>query len=96
MDTLRTIARRLLGAFLIFTGTGHLSFARTEFQAQVPSWIPVAADLVVLVSGVVELALGLALLAAARHRLSGSAASLAACVFLFVWAVQFRPESLLI
>lgn len=38
----------------------------------------------------------LALLAAARHRLSGSAASLAACVFLFVWAVQFRPESLLI
>lgn len=67
MDTLRTIARRLLGAFLIFTGTGHLSFARTEFQAQVPSWIPVDADLVVLVSGVVELALGLALLAAPRR-----------------------------
>lgn len=67
MDTLRTLARRLLGAFLVFTGTGHLTFARAEFQAQVPSWIPLDADLVVLVSGVVELVLGLALLVAPRR-----------------------------
>lgn len=44
------------------TGVGHLSFQREEFQAQVPGWFPVDADLVVVVSGFVEIALGLALL----------------------------------
>ncbi|MBL8930682.1 MAG: hypothetical protein JNL54_11200 [Kineosporiaceae bacterium] len=67
VTTLRTLARQVLGAFLIVTGTGHLSFARTEFQAQVPSWIPVDADRVVVVSGVAELVLGLALLAAPQR-----------------------------
>ena len=63
----RTIGRVLLGAALAFAGTGHLTFARQEFQAQVPSWGPVGADAVVVGSGVVEIALGAALVAAPRR-----------------------------
>ena len=67
--TVRTVARILLGLFLLFAGTAHLTFAREEFRAQVPPWVPLDVDLVVVLSGVVELALGLALvLAARRHR----------------------------
>ena len=51
-----------LGATLAFTGAGHLTFQRREFRAQVPSWVPMDADLVVLASGVVEIALGAGLL----------------------------------
>jgi uncharacterized membrane protein len=59
----------LLGAALLIAGLGHLTWLREEFQAQVPSWLPLDADLVVLVSGVVELALGAALIILpARHR----------------------------
>jgi uncharacterized membrane protein len=51
----------LLGVMLLFTGTGHLSFARQDFVAQVPAWVPLSTDFVVLASGVVELVLGIAL-----------------------------------
>lgn len=61
-------ARWLLGGFLAFAGTGHLTFARSPFQAQVPPWLPLDTDLVVVVSGVVEIALGLALLVVRRRR----------------------------
>lgn len=61
---LRTIAQAVLGLFLVTAGTGHLTFQREEFQAQVPPWVPVDADAVVLASGVVEIALGAALLTA--------------------------------
>jgi len=54
----RRIARYVLGAFLIFAGVGHLSFARTALYAQVPPWLPLNADFVVIASGVVEIALG--------------------------------------
>jgi uncharacterized membrane protein len=57
----RTIARVVLGAFLIFAGVSHLSFARTAFYAQVPPWLPLNADFVVIASGVVEIALGASL-----------------------------------
>ncbi len=63
----RAIVRVLLGAFLMLAGTGHLTFARAEFQAQVPPWLPLEADLVVVASGVVELVLGLALVLAPRR-----------------------------
>ncbi|CAB4562849.1 unannotated protein [freshwater metagenome] len=52
-------ARLLLGAALVFAGTGHLTFSRQEFQAQVPVWLPLDPDFVVLASGVVEILLGL-------------------------------------
>ena len=68
MSLPRTIARLLLGLVLVFAGTGHLTFARESFQAQVPPWLPLDPDVVVLASGVVEIALGLALLLLRRRR----------------------------
>jgi uncharacterized membrane protein len=56
------ISRIILGAFLLFTGTGHLTFSREEFLAQVPNWVPLDGDLVVVLSGFVEIILGLSLL----------------------------------
>jgi uncharacterized membrane protein len=65
---IRTVARVLLGLFLLAAGTAHLTVAREAFRAQVPSWFPADADAVVVVSGVVEVALGLALLLLVRRR----------------------------
>ena len=61
-------ARWLLAIFLLFAGIGHLTWARTEFQAQVPGWLPLETDLVVVVSGFVEIGLGLALLVLKSYR----------------------------
>ena len=41
---------------------------REEFQAQVPNWFPVDEDAVVIVSGIVELVLGAALIVTGRRR----------------------------
>lgn len=68
MSPFRTAARLLLGAALMFAGTGHLTFARAEFQAQVPGWLPLDVDFVVLASGIVEIALGLLLIFVRRKR----------------------------
>lgn len=67
-STVRSVVRVALGGFLCVAGITHLTSARTEFQAQVPDWVPVGTDLVVIVSGIVEIALGLALILAKRHR----------------------------
>jgi uncharacterized membrane protein len=64
----QSIFRILLGATLLFTGTGHMTFSRQEFVAQVPDWLPLSDDAVVLLSGVAELALGLALIFIKRYR----------------------------
>jgi uncharacterized membrane protein len=66
----QSIARHVLGAFLILTGLGHLSFARTALLAQVPPWLPLNADLVVIASGVVEIALGASLVLLTRWRVA--------------------------
>lgn len=58
----------LLGLFLIFTGTGHLTFMRTAFLAQVPDWVPMNPDLVVVLSGVVEIILGVSLIFLQKQR----------------------------
>ena len=67
MKTTKFLARLLLGAALIFAGISHLTFARATFQAQVPTWLPLDSDFVVLASGVVEISLGLALTSLGRH-----------------------------
>ena len=67
-DMVRTIGRWTLGAALLVAGTGHLTVQREEFQAQVPNWFPVDEDAVVVASGIVELALGAALIAIGRRR----------------------------
>ncbi len=64
----QNIFRILLGLLLIFAGTSHLTFARISFRVQVPSWIPLDPDLVVLASGVVEILLGLGLLFLTKYR----------------------------
>jgi uncharacterized membrane protein len=61
----------LLGGGLVFAGVGHLSFARDEFQAQVPAWLPGDPDAVVVASGLVEIALGALLLSGWRRRVVG-------------------------
>lgn len=64
------LARWALGGVLAFAGVGHLTYGREEFLAQVPPWLPIDADLVVLASGAVEIALGLALLVLGRWRVA--------------------------
>jgi uncharacterized membrane protein len=64
----RRVARFVLGALLIFAGISHLSFARTAFYAQVPPWLPLNTDFVVIASGVVEIALGASLVLLTRWR----------------------------
>ena len=56
------MGRIALGAFMVFAGIGHLTFGREEFRAQVPEFVPLPPDVTVLASGVVETALGAALL----------------------------------
>jgi uncharacterized membrane protein len=56
------VFRLLLGIFLLLAGIGHLSVLRQEFLAQVPAWLPIDGDLVVVLSGVVEIILGMGLI----------------------------------
>jgi|25BtaG_2_1085352.scaffolds.fasta_scaffold15330_1 uncharacterized membrane protein len=60
-DWFRAVFRILLGLSLAYAGIGHLTFSRLEFVAQVPNWVPLSDDLVVVLSGLVEISLGLAL-----------------------------------
>lgn len=62
-NTIKTIAKYGLGAMLISAGIGHLTFARKEFQAQVPEWVPLEKDDTVVYSGIVEIAMGVAVIA---------------------------------
>jgi uncharacterized membrane protein len=73
MHLIRKVTQILLGATLIYTGTLHLTSSREEFQAQVPPWAPFTPDFIVLASGVVEIALGLALISLQRRQAVGIA-----------------------
>ena len=68
MQILRNATQLLLGAALTYAGTTHLTTSRQEFQAQVPNWVPLSADFVVIASGIVEIALGLSLLILWKYR----------------------------
>ena len=65
---MKTALRIILGAFLIYAGAGHLTWLRTEFLAQVPRWQPFDPDLVVVVSGVMEILLGASFLFLKKYR----------------------------
>jgi uncharacterized membrane protein len=73
----------LLGAALLFAGISHLTVARAEFLAQVPTWLPVNGDLVVVVSGIVEIALGLALIFLFKQRVAVGLATAAFFILIF-------------
>jgi uncharacterized membrane protein len=62
MGNLKNLAQLILGAFLLTAGISHLGSNRIEFQAQVPSYLPIDPDFVVVASGVVEISLGLLLI----------------------------------
>ncbi len=68
MSVARVLVRALLGSAMIGAGVSHLTFAREEFRAQVPSWFPADEDTTVLASGVVEVGLGAAFLALPKRR----------------------------
>lgn len=61
-ENIKTGGRILLGAGLVFAGISHLTFARKDFQAQVPYWVPLDKDDTVLYSGIAEITLGNAIL----------------------------------
>lgn len=65
---LQVVARLLLGVTLLFTGISHLTVSREEFLAQVPNWVPLEGDLVVVLSGIVEIALGVSLVVLNKYR----------------------------
>jgi len=65
---LQNTGRKLLGLMLMFAGIGHLTFAREEFRAQVPEWVPMNTDLVVVLSGIVEIAIGLGLACMVKYK----------------------------
>ena len=62
------VPQMVLGCALAYAGVGHLTTSRTEFQAQVPTLLAEYADFVVLASGVVEIALGVGLIALWKYR----------------------------
>ena len=64
----QTVLRLILGAFLLFAGISHLTVARSEFLAQVPVWVPLDGDLVVVLSGIAEIVLGFALIVLPGYR----------------------------
>jgi len=66
----RTIGRLALGGSLLLAGISHLTFNREAFQAQVPEWLPLDKDFVVLASGVVEIGLGGALIALPKKKVA--------------------------
>lgn len=55
---------------MIYAGFSHLTFNRIEFQSQVPDWVPFSKDLVVILSGIVEMILGLTLLFWKKQRVN--------------------------
>ena len=57
---------------MLYIGIAHLSFRRIEFQAQVPTWLTTdkgLMDLVVLISGYVEIAFGILMILGGKFKL---------------------------
>ena len=61
-NNIQKTLRIILGLFMVLAAVGHMTFQRAEFQAQVPNWVPLSKDLIVILSGIAELALGLGML----------------------------------
>ncbi|HTV13396.1 MAG TPA: hypothetical protein VME68_01700 [Acidobacteriaceae bacterium] len=61
-------ARVALGVALAASGVSHLTVGREAFKGQVPAWLPLDPETVVLQSGIVEIALGSALVLSPRQK----------------------------
>lgn len=83
----RAVARWALALLLVAAGVGHLTVLRRGFRIAVPEWatrlLRTDKDTIVVVSGVVEAALGAALVALPRERRRVGAAVAALFVAVF-------------
>lgn len=88
MVFIKTILQLLLGAFLASAGRSHLGSNRLAFQAQVPTWLPLDPDFVVVASGLVEITLGALLITTALilKRYRGLVGLMAAAFFVLIFA----------
>ncbi|MEI6307894.1 MAG: hypothetical protein WCO74_05160 [Actinomycetes bacterium] len=88
MVFIKTILQLLLGAFLASAGRTHLGSNRIAFQAQVPTWLPLDPDFVVIASGLVEITLGVLLITTALilKRYRGLVGLMAAAFFVLIFA----------
>ena len=88
MVFIKTILQLLLGAFLASAGRTHLGSNRIAFQAQVPTWLPLDPDFVVVASGFVEITLGALLITTALilKRYRGLIGLMAAAFFVLIFA----------
>ena len=88
MVFMKTILQLLLGAFLASAGRTHLGSNRIAFQAQVPTWLPLDPDFVVVASGLVEITLGSLLITTALilKRYRGLVGLMAATFFVLIFA----------
>ena len=88
MVFIKTILQLLLGAFLASAGRSHLGSNRLAFQAQVPTWLPLDPDFVVIASGLVEITLGALLITTALilKRYRGLVGLMAAAFFVLIFA----------
>jgi len=87
MVFIKTIFQLLLGAFLLSAGTSHLGSNRIEFLAQVPTWLSLDPDFVVVASGLVEITLGVLLITTALilKRYRGLVGLIAAVFFVLIF-----------
>lgn len=86
MKYIKLLFRILLGVFMTYAGYSHLTHARQEFVAQVPTWLqftPAFTDFVVLASGVVEICLGLSILFLYKHK--GLVGSMLALFYILIF-----------
>lgn len=86
-ESMKSVVRWALALAMMFAGVSHLTFARRDFQAQVPDALvekgPLDRDAVVVASGVVEAAFGLSLLVLPKERRRIGAALAAFFVAIF-------------
>ncbi|WP_018157249.1 hypothetical protein [Demetria terragena] len=82
---IRGTAQVVLAGFLLFAGLAHLTFARTEFYAQIPPWMPGDADFIVVASGVIEIIAGAAVLLSWRNPTRAWAGWAVAALFVAVF-----------
>ena len=84
ISPIQSILCILLGLFLVLAGLGHLSGMRQEFLAQVPAWLNIDGDLVVVISGIVEIILGVGLIILpGRYRVMAGWATAAFFILIF-------------
>lgn len=86
MNKLKIILRIILGLFMLYAGIGHLTFLRQEFYAQVPTWITTSEslmDMVVIISGFLEITLGVLMILGGRYRVKTGLALAAFFVLIF-------------